>query len=83
MGNLFSFFEENNETPLSTCPLCNKHVFKDKYIYSDLQCSQCKERLSEYYHPECWLSFSETCIKDRFICYKCSLFNVTQSNELP
>lgn len=82
MGNLFSLFEENKQTSLSTCPICNEPVFKGRYMYSNLECSQCKERLGEYYHPECWTSFRETCI-DKLICYKCYTNFIQNNNELP
>ena len=72
MGNFLSLFEDS-ETVTPICPLCNKHTIKDIYIYSDLQCSQCKKRCPSYYHPECFRNYMNTNInnKTQFICYKC------------
>ena len=73
MGNLYSLFEESEETPLSNCPFCNKPVFKDRYLYSDLKCSQCEKPSNEYYHPECWRTYREMYASDKFVCYACCL----------
>ena len=62
MGNTLSIPE------LKSCGLCTTPIPSGSYVYYDIVCSKCNLRCKSYYHNDCLHSYTETHIKDAFVC---------------
>ena len=76
MGNTLSTPE------LKSCGLCTTPIPSGSYVYYDIVCSKCNLRCKSYYHSDCLHSYTETHIKDAFVCPTCNNMSNNDSNEI-
>ena len=76
MGNTLSTPE------LKSCGLCTTPIPSGPYVYYDIVCSKCNLRCKSYYHSDCLHSYTETHIKDAFVCPTCNNMSNNGSNEI-